>query len=128
MQKITMIELFSGIGAQIRGIEQTKCFDCEVIGTSEIDKDALVSYACIHKNLTIDMINTYDNYPSVEEMVNELKTLRIGYDFVKDKEYDWNRVGNKKDKYELKKYWLANHLCKNYGDISLIKELPYTDY
>ena len=61
-----MIELFSGIGAQIRGIENTNLWDCTVVNTSDIDKDAMVSYAAIHCGLTPELIDTYANYPSEE--------------------------------------------------------------
>ena len=47
-EKLTMIELFSGIGAQKRGIDNTALFDCEVLHTSDIDKEAILSYASIH--------------------------------------------------------------------------------
>lgn len=39
-----MNELFSGIGAQIEGINMTGLFDCDVICTSDISKEAIVSY------------------------------------------------------------------------------------
>ena len=57
-----MIELFSGIGAQIRGIENTNLWDCTVVNTSDIDKDAMVSYAAIHCGLTPELIDTYADY------------------------------------------------------------------
>ena len=35
-----MIELFSGIGAQIKGTNNTGLFDTTVIATADIEKDA----------------------------------------------------------------------------------------
>ena len=42
---LTMIELFSGIGAQKQGTDITGLFDLQIIATSDIEKDAIVSYA-----------------------------------------------------------------------------------
>ena len=122
--KLTMIELFSGIGAQIRGFKNSGLFDTEVIATSEIDKDAIVSYAAIHCGLTPELIESYD-YPPVDEMVEYLESRNIGYVFEKNKAYDWQKKRNSAD---LKKYYLASVLSKNMGDISKIEELPYADF
>ena len=122
--KFTMIELFSGIGAQVRGFKNSGLFDVEVVGTSEIDKDAIVSYAAIHCGLTPELIETY-NYPSPDEMIEYLENRNIGYSFEKNKAYDWKKKHNSKD---LRKYYLACILSKNMGDITKIKELPYADF
>jgi DNA (cytosine-5)-methyltransferase 1 len=119
-----MIELFSGIGAQIRGFKNSGLFDTEVIATSEIDKDAIVSYAAVHCGLTPELIENYD-YPPVDEMVEYLESRNIGYVFEKNKAYDWQKKRNSAD---LKKYYLASVLSKNMGDISKIEELPYADF
>ena len=66
------IELCSGIGAQIKGINKTNLFDTEVIATADLDKEVVVSYAAIHCGLTNEMINNYEDYPSKEEMVEQL--------------------------------------------------------
>lgn len=126
--KISIIELFSGIGAQIKGLKNTNLFEVESKGTSDLDKEVIVSYAAIHNGLTNDLINTYDNYPTKEEMIKELTEKRIGYDFKKDKGYNWEKLAKRSDKTKgIEKYWLANHLSKNLGDISLVKSLPYCD-
>ena len=122
--KFTMIELFSGIGAQVRGFKNSGLFDVEVVGTSEIDKDAIVSYAAIHCGLTPELIENY-NYPSPDEMIEYLENRNIGYSFEKNKAYDWKKKRNSKD---LRKYYLACILSKNMGDITKIKELPYADF
>lgn len=122
--KLSMIELFSGIGAQIRGFKNSGLYDVDVIATSEIDKDAIVSYAAIHCGLTPELIETYD-YPPVDKMVEYLESRNIGYVFEKNKPYDWQKKRNSAD---LKKYYLASVLSKNMGDISKIKELPYADF
>ena len=125
-QKITMNELFSGIGAQKRGFDNSGVFDCEVLATSDLDKDAIVTYSSNHCGLTKELIETYAEYPSREEMIKELSNKNIGYDFKKEKGYDWGKTGKKKTK-ELEKYWLAMHLSKNLGDITKIDKLPKAD-
>lgn len=124
--KLRIIELFSGIGAQKRGLENTGLFDVECVATSEIEKDAVVSYAAIHCGLTNDMIDTYDDYPTVDEIRNYLIGINLGYIPEKNKKYNWNKSGKKFER-DMKKYWLACQLSKNLGDISLIEELPETD-
>ena len=122
-----MIELFSGIGAQKRGFEQIELFDVDVLATSDLDKEVICSYAAIHCGMTKEMIENYE-YPSKEEMIKTLTNKRIGYDFSKDKPYDWEKLARKKDKTKgIEKYWLADKLSKNLGDITQIDRLPYTD-
>ena len=118
-----MIELFSGIGAQIKGTNNTGLFDTTVIATADIEKDAIVSYAAIHNGLTIEQIKSYQDYPSEEDMRNELISKNIGYDFKKNTNPITKMKGEK-----LKKYWLAMKLSNNLGDISKIEELPLADF
>jgi DNA (cytosine-5)-methyltransferase 1 len=121
------IELFSGIGAQKRGIDLTGLFDCDIIATSEIDKEAMVSYAAIHCGLTQDLVESYDKYPTKEEMSKLLTDRNIGYDFKKSKPYNWVKHIKQKNK-TLEKYYLACVLSHNLGDISRIESLPYADF
>lgn len=122
-----MIELFSGIGAQKRGFEQTELFDVNVLATSDLDKEVICSYAAIHCGMTKEMIENYE-YPSKEEMIGTLTNKRIGYDFKKDEPYNWEKLSRRKDKMKgIEKYWLADKLSKNLGDITQIHSLPYTD-
>lgn len=125
---LKVIELCSGIGAQIRGINNTNLFDAEVVATADLDKEVVVSYAAIHCGLTNEMINGYNNYPSKDEMVNELSKKRLGYNLKKDEPYDWQKLSKKKDKTKgIEKYWLADHISHNLGDMIQIKELPKCD-
>lgn len=128
MQKVKLSAnvLFSGIGCQETGIKNTNLFDLDVVCTSDIDKDAIVSYAAIHCGLTNEMIENYPDYPSREQMAQDLLDRNIGFDFKKNKPYDWNKKTRSKSK-ELEKYWLAMKLSNNLGDISDIAELPYAD-
>lgn len=121
---LKVVELCSGIGAQIKGINNTNLFDSEIIATADLDKEVIVSYAAIHCGLTNEMINKYDKYPSKNEMVKQLNEKRLGYDFKRDKSYNWEKLSKKKDKTKgIEKYWLADHISNNMGDIMQIKEL-----
>ena len=118
--KITMIELFSGIGAQERALRQVG-IPYEIIATCDCDKDAVLSYASMRYNFK----NEFDTYefPSADEMIKELQFKNIGYDFAKNKHTITSRtLGNK-----IKQYYLADKLSKNLGDISKVERLPYAD-
>lgn len=125
-EKITVNELFSGIGAQVSALERLG-IPCGIKHTSDIDHNAVLAYASIHCGLTEDLINTYAEYPAREEMARQLTEVNLGYDFQKNKPYNWYRFVNSKSK-ELEKYWLANKLSRNLGDISKLEHLDYADF
>lgn len=122
-----MITLFSGSGMQERGFENSNLFDLDVVGTSDIEPDAILSYAAIHCGLTQEILNTYA-YPSQEEMAQYLTDRNIGYDFKKKRCKDWSKCKKGKGLKDLQKYYVASVLQNNYGDISKIRELPYADF
>lgn len=124
--KIRANILFAGIGCQERGFEDSGVIDLDVLSISEIDKNAVLSYAAIHKGLTEEMVAQFDSYPGIEEMIQELKDKNIGYDPGKNKEFDWDKI-KKNREYIIKKNWLASHLSRNLGDISRIRSLPQAD-
>lgn len=112
----------------MKGINNTHLFNAKMIATADLDKEVVVSYAAIHCGLTNELIEEYKYYPSKEEMVKQLTEKRLGYDFKKDKPYDWEKLSRKKDKTKgIEKYWLADHISHNLGDITQIKDLPYSD-
>lgn len=125
-EKITVNELFSGIGAQVSALERLG-IPCEIKHTSDIDHNVVLAYASIHCGLTEELINTYTEYPTREEMARQLTEINLGYDFQKNKPYNWYRFVNSKSK-ELEKYWLANKLSRNLGDISKLEHLDYADF
>ena len=126
--ELSVVELCSGIGAQMKGVDNTHLFNANMIATADLDKEVVVSYAAIHCGLTNEMIETYENYPSKEEMVKQLTDKRLGYDFKKDIQYNWEKLSRKKDKTKgIEKYWLADHISHNLGDMTQIKLLPYSD-
>lgn len=124
-QILRIVELCSGIGAQYRGLCNTGLYDVESVATSEIDKDAILSYAAIHCGLTNELIESYD-YPPIDVMRKDLIRLNIGYNPEKGKSYNWNKTG-KKFEQGIKKYWLACILSNNLGDVSRIERLPEAD-
>ena len=119
--KISMIELFSGIGAQERALRQFG-LPYEVKHTCDCDKDAVLSYAAMRYDLAKEM-SSFD-FPSQEQMVDELQEKNLGYDFAKNKHTITSRTPIEK----LKQYYIADKLSKNLGDISKVKRLPYTDF
>lgn len=125
-EKLTMNVLFSGIGCQERGFQNSNLFDVEVVNTSEINKEAVLSYAAIHCGMTQEMVDTYTEYPSREEMVRQLKEINLGYEPEKNKYYDWDKLARRKTN-DIEKYWLACKLTHNLGDINKIEFLSYAD-
>lgn len=125
---LTVVTTFSGVGFQERGLEDTGLFNIKVLSTCETDINAIISYAAIHNEMTPEMVNDYSDYPSREQMAKELSDMHIGYDFTKDKEYDWGKVARSKDsKQMLQKTWLACKLNKNVGDITRVSKFPKSD-
>ena len=118
---ISVIEFFSGIGAQYQALLNSK-HTVKSIATCEIDKDAMLSYAIMHSQLTKEKLRKY-NFPTKEEMIDFLIEKNIGFNFEKQIIYNWNRLNIEK----IKKYYLAAILSNNLGDICKIKNLPYAD-
>ena len=123
--KLTANILFSGVGMQERGFINSNLFDLDVLTTSDIDKDAILSYATIHNGLNKEMIDNYD-YPSRDEMVADLERMNIGFNPSKGTTYDWKKLARRKSN-DIEKYWLACQVSNQLGDISKIDKLPYAD-
>lgn len=125
--KLTANILFSGIGCQERGFENSGLFNIEVLNTSDINKESVLSYAAIHCGMTNETVEKYNDYPSREEMAQYLTDINLGYEPEKNKKFDWFKLAKKKSN-DIEKYWLACKLTNNLGDISRIDELPYADF
>ena len=123
--KLSIVSLFSGFGMQEMGVENSELFDVEVIATCDLDNYATIGYAAAHHNMTQKMVDTWD-YPSRSQMAHDLEQFNMGYDFKKDKKYDWQKKAKGKDQF-LNKVWLACYLNNNLGDIACVKELPECD-
>lgn len=123
--KLSVVSLFSGVGMQEMGIKNCDLFDVEVLATCDLDNYATIAYAAIHNNMTEEMVENWD-YPSRSQMADDLIKFNMGYDFKKNKPYDWKKKANGKDKF-LNKVWLSCYLNNNLGDICGVKELPECD-
>ena len=119
-EKITMIELFSGIGAQEKALRQLN-IPYEIIHTCDCDKDAVLSYAAMRNDFENEL-SSY-NFPSVEDMISELQAKNVGFDFIKGKHTITTRTSIDK----LKRYYIADKLSHNLGDIGKVERLPYAD-
>ena len=62
MQKIKVIELFSGVGSQAMALRNLG-LDYEVVGISEIDKFAIKSYEAIHGK-----VHNFGDISKIEEL------------------------------------------------------------
>ena len=126
---LKVAELFSGVGAQAKALERLQRdygLEFEVVATSDIEKDAILSYAAIHCGLTSELVSCYPDYPSREEMATYLSILNIGYDFKEGKPYDWAKLARRKGN-AIEKYWLATYLSRQVGDVSKAPCLPKAD-
>lgn len=111
MDKIRLFDAFMGIGALHQSLKKLGV-PVEIVGSSEIDVDAVIDYAAIH----IDNFKDIEfSYPSEEEMRDWLLSRNIGYSFEKGKS---SICRLKKDK--LYKLYKASVLLNNLGDISKI--------
>lgn len=73
-------------------------------------------------NLEEEM-KTFD-FPSKEQMIEELQTKNLGFDFEHKHVHTINMRMNEE---KVKNYYLADKLSKNLGDISQVNKLPYSD-
>lgn len=117
---VKMIEIFSGIGAQAKALDNLP-IPHEVVATMDVDKEAIVSYAAMRYDLDKEIENY--NFPSKKDMVSELQQKNVGFDFQKSK----HTITMKTNENKVKQYYIADKLSKNLGDVSLQKELPYVD-
>ena len=118
--RITMIEIFSGIGSQTKALGQLP-IPHEVVHTMDIEKDAILAYAAMRYDLEEEMKTFL--FPSKQQMVYELQLKNVGYDFAKRK----HTITMKMNENKVKLYYIADRLSRNLGDVSLQKELPYVD-
>jgi DNA (cytosine-5)-methyltransferase 1 len=113
---LKVVELFAGLGSQTKALQRQN-INHEVVGISEWDVNAIISYDAIHTDDGID----YTENMSKEEILEELKDFTFSTDGKKP--CDTNRLNNKK----LRQLYNANKRSRNLGDITKIKELPTCD-
>lgn len=93
----------------------------EVVGTSEIDKDAIISYSAIHCDLDRKFENF--NYPTKEEMLSMLLSKNIGYNYVTKK----HTLSERTPIHKLKAIYISCIISKNLGDISHVTNANFPD-
>ena len=119
MKPVKIFDSFAGIGALVNA-HRFLGVPYEVVGISDIDVDAIISYAAVN----IEGFSNIDfEYPSVEEMKEYLIKIGVGFDFTKNKS---SIQHIKKDK--LMKVYKACILLNNYGDISKINYEALPDF
>lgn len=117
MPTIRLFDSFAGIGALHQSLKYLGV-PVKLVGASEIDIDAIISYSGVH-NLKMDDIPI----PSVDEMRQYLLNRNVGYSFEKGKT---SIPRLKVDK--LTKCYKACIAMNNFGDISKIKPNSLPDF
>ena len=119
MDKLKVFEAFAGVGSQSMALRNIG-IDYEVVGISEVDRYAIMSYWAIHHNgkIEYDYTNT-----TKKEILEEIANKNIAYNFSTYK----SEIPKNDNK--LIKLYNAHKVIKNYGDIRLINEneLPIFD-
>lgn len=119
MGKLKVFDVFSGIGALHKSLKKLGV-DVEITNISEIDPDAIISYAGVHIE---DFKNLEFEYPSDKEMREWLINRGIGYS------YEKNKSSIPRMKLEkLKLVYKASVLLNNLGDISKIDYNKIDDF
>lgn len=117
---LRVFEAFAGYGSQRIALKNIE-IPHEVVGISEIDGDALLSYSAIHENLLDRRMHSLDL--NAEEMWSYLESINVPLHY---KTFQ-NRARSLKGQ-RLKDMYLANILSKNYGDIRNIDPTKLPDF
>lgn len=118
MNKLKVFESFSGVGSQRMALRNIGC-NFEVVGISEVDKNALLAYDAIHENQKEEV-----EIKSKEDMLFEMREANIAYNFSTGKD-EMPRSEN-----DIRRLYIAHKRSKNYGDITKINtdNLPDFDF
>ena len=117
IKQIKLFDSFAGIGALHQSLKELGV-PVNLVGISEIDVDAIISYVAVHK-IDISKIKPLE----IQEMKDYLISRNIGYDFKKNKS---SIPRMKKDKLEL--LYKCCIATNNLGDISLINPNNIPDF
>ncbi|HEL1598002.1 TPA: LlaMI family restriction endonuclease [Streptococcus suis] len=122
IKMLRVFEAFAGYGSQRMALNRCN-IQHEVVGISEIEGDAILSYAAIHDNL-LDIRHNDMNITD-EDMKDYLKSINVPLDYRTFK----NKVDSLKGQ-KLKDMYVANLISKNFGDIRTInpENLPDFDF
>lgn len=115
MNKLKVFSTFTGVGSPEMALKNIN-INYDLIGTSEVDKWAIIAYDAIHNSS--EVVGTQNK----EQMLKEFKDRNIGYNFSTGKsEIPRNDI-------EIKKLYESHIRNKNYGDIRLINEKELPDF
>ena len=119
---VRVFEAFAGYGSQRTALKNIGV-DHEVVGISEIDGDAILSYAAIHNNLKEEI--KINHQESMEGMQKYLEKINVPLDYKTFENKATKLKGTK-----LNNMYIANKISKNYGDIRCIQPelLPDFDF
>ena len=117
METIRLFDSFAGIGALHQALKELGV-PVQVVGLSEIDVDAIISYAGVHE-LDLESVPL----KSIDEMREYLMERNIGYSFEKDKS---SIPRLRVDK--LEKVYRASVITNNLGDISKLNYVEIPDF
>lgn len=118
MKKLNVFHAFSGIDSQYMA-EKRVWNSVNLVGTMEIDIDAIIACALVHENKKF-----FENYnkewgDKQYQVAKEwLQNRNIGFNFEKGKS-KLDRIS----KDELKQLYIASVCTRNYGDISLANKV-----
>jgi DNA (cytosine-5)-methyltransferase 1 len=114
--KLRVFESFSGVGSMSMALKNLGV-DFELVGTSEVDRYAILAYDAIHGNNEDIVI------PSKEEMLQEFVDKNIAYNFSTGKSEIPRGIK------DITKLYKAHIRSKNFGDIRKIspEDLPEMD-
>ncbi|HEK8846046.1 TPA: DNA (cytosine-5-)-methyltransferase [Clostridioides difficile] len=114
---LRVFEAFAGVGSSIMALKDIGV-NYEVVGISDVDKNALIAYDAIHNE------NYCIKSKTKEEMLEEIKNKNIAYNF------STGKSEIPKNEEDIRKLYNAHIRNKNYGDIRLINcdELPDFDF
>lgn len=114
-KRLKVFEAFAGVGSQSMALRNIKC-NYEIVGISDVDKYALIAYDAIHNN------NEEIEIKTKEEMLEEIKSKNIGYNFSTGK----SEIPKKEE--DIRKLYNAHIRNKNFGDIRLIDPNKLPDF
>lgn len=116
MNKLRVFESFAGVGSQRMALRNIGC-NFEVVGISEVDKNALLAYDAIHENQDEQI-----EEKTKDEMLKEMRDANIAYNFSTGKD---EMPRSEKD---IRRLYIAHKRSRNYGDITKINTDTLPDF
>lgn len=117
MKTLRVFESFAGVGSQRMALRNIGV-NFEIVGISEIDKNAILAYDAIHENQNLSVPEK-----TKEEMMEELQHAHVACCLPHGR----NEIPQ--TEVELKRLYTAHKRSKNFGDITTIQteDLPDMD-